>query len=270
MKTGKGTRLLILGAVLVIIDQVVKILVKTNMSIGEHFSVLGDWFQILFIENKGMAFGMSFGGVIGKYALTAFRIVLFVVPTGVLVGLTLITAGALGNIIDCLFYGLVFTESAPGVVATWGHYAPFMQGKVVDMFYFPLWTWPDWVPLVGGDIFFEPVFNFADSCVTVGRVVDGGSLENCWAATSRGFESLRLRKKECSWSRKRPAVFGFRRQPSLLGCRWKPKTASWPEGPTAAFHALQDPWPRDAGAKRRNPSFFRDDSSFQTRFFLSL
>ena len=171
MRLGKGKWLLILGAVLVVIDQVVKVLVKTSMSIGEHFSVLGDWFQILFIENKGMAFGMSFGGVVGKYALTAFRIVLFVVltvwisrllkrgngddkrtpvPTGVLVGLTLITAGALGNIIDCLFYGLVFTESAPGVVATWGHYAPFMQGKVVDMFYFPLWTWPDWVPLVGG------------------------------------------------------------------------------------------------------------------------
>ena len=161
MKLSKGNRLFILGAVLVVIDQVIKVLVKTNMSIGEHFNVFGaDWFQILFIENKGMAFGMSFGGVIGKYALTAFRIVL--------VGLTLITAGALGNIIDCLFYGLVFSESAPGVVATWGHYAPFMQGKVVDMFYFPLWTWPDWVPLVGGDIFFEPVFNFADSCVTVG------------------------------------------------------------------------------------------------------
>ena len=185
MKVGKGTRLLLLGAVLVVIDQVIKILVKTNMSIGESFSVFGDWFQILFIENKGMAFGMSFGGVIGKYALSAFRIILFVVltvwisrlvkrekpvPTGVLVGLTLITAGALGNIIDCLFYGLVFTESAPGVVASWGHYAPFMQGRVVDMFYFPLWTWPDWIPLVGGDIFFEPVFNFADSCVTVGAI----------------------------------------------------------------------------------------------------
>ena len=192
MKNRKGTWLLLLGAVLVIIDQVIKILVKTNMSIGEHIPVFGDWFQILFIENKGMAFGMSFGGVLGKYALTAFRIVLFgvltwwisrllrrgtdssdprtPVPTGVLVGLTLITAGALGNIIDCLFYGLIFTESAPGVVATWGQYAPFMQGKVVDMFYFPLWTWPDWVPLVGGDIFFEPVFNFADSCVTVGAM----------------------------------------------------------------------------------------------------
>ena len=197
MRIGKGKRLLILGAVLVVIDQVVKILVKTHMSIGQSITVFPDWFQILFIENKGMAFGMSFGGVLGKYALTAFRIVLFgflvwwisnllkrgteadkkagaekrtPVPMGVLVGLTMITAGALGNIFDCLFYGLIFTESAPGVVATWGHYAPFMQGKVVDMFYFPLWTWPDWVPLVGGDIFFEPVFNFADSCVTVGAI----------------------------------------------------------------------------------------------------
>ena len=191
MKLSKGNRLLILGAVLVILDQVVKILVKTNMTIGQSITVFPDWFRILFIENKGMAFGMSFGGVIGKYALTVFRIVLFIVltvwisrllkrgtrddertpvPTGVLVGLTLITAGALGNIIDCLFYGLLFTESTPGLVATWGYYAPFMQGKVVDMFYFPLWTWPDWVPLVGGDIFFEPVFNVADSCVTVGAI----------------------------------------------------------------------------------------------------
>lgn len=182
----KGKKLLLLGIVLVVIDQVIKILVKTNMSIGEQFNVIGDWFRILFIENKGMAFGMSFGGVVGKYILTAFRIGLFAflvwwirkllrrenpVPTGVLVGLTLIAAGALGNIFDCLFYGLIFSESAPGVVATFGgHYAPFMQGKVVDMLYFPLWTWPDWVPFVGGDVFFEPIFNFADSCVTVGAL----------------------------------------------------------------------------------------------------
>ncbi len=183
MKVSKGQRLLILGILLVVIDQVIKVLVKTHMTLGESFNVLGEWFRILFVENKGMAFGMSFGGVVGKYALTTFRIVLFAalvwwiskllkrekpVPTGVLVGLTLITAGALGNIIDCLFYGLVFSETTPSVVATLGHYAPFMQGKVVDMFYFPLWTWPDWVPLLGGHIFFEPVFNFADSCVTVG------------------------------------------------------------------------------------------------------
>ena len=182
--SSKGRNLIILGVILVVIDQVIKVLVKTNMQIGESIPVLGNWFQLLFVENKGMAFGMSFGGVIGKYLLTAFRIALFCVlcwwisrlvkrknvPGGVLVGLTLITAGAFGNIVDCLFYGLVFTESAPGVVATLGSYAPFMQGRVVDMFYFPLWVWPDWVPWMGGHIFFEPVFNFADSCVTVGAI----------------------------------------------------------------------------------------------------
>ena len=185
MSLSKGQRLLLLGVLLVVIDQVIKVLVKTQMTLGEHIPVLGNWFQLLFVENTGMAFGMTFGGVIGKYALTVFRIVLFgalvwwiskllkrekPVPTGVLVGLTLITAGALGNIIDCLFYGLVFSESTLSTVATLGHYAPLMQGKVVDMFYFPLWTWPDWVPLLGGRIFFEPVFNFADSCVTVGAI----------------------------------------------------------------------------------------------------
>ncbi|MBR6347232.1 MAG: lipoprotein signal peptidase [Bacteroidales bacterium] len=184
-------KLLILGTVLVVLDQVIKILVKTNMSIGESIPVFGNWFQILFIENKGMAFGMSFGGVIGKYALSVLRIILFgalvwwirslchrneagaeeKVPAGVLVGLTLITAGALGNVLDCMFYGLFFSESAPGVIASLGgSYAPFLQGKVVDMFYFPLWTWPDWLPWLGGHIFFEPVFNFADSCVTVGAI----------------------------------------------------------------------------------------------------
>ena len=185
MKLSQGKKLLLLGIALVVIDQVIKVLVKTNMTLGEHLSVFGSWFQILFVENKGMAFGMSFGGVVGKYALTFFRICLFgvlcwwigrllkrekKVPAGVVVGLTLIAAGAMGNIIDCLFYGLVFSESTPTAVATLGHYAPFMQGKVVDMLYFPLWTWPDWVPLLGGDIFFEPVFNFADSCVTVGAI----------------------------------------------------------------------------------------------------
>ena len=185
MRLSQGKKLLLLGIALVVIDQVIKVLVKTNMTLGEHLSVFGSWFQILFVENKGMAFGMSFGGVVGKYALTFFRICLFgvlcwwigrllkrekKVPAGVVVGLTLIAAGAMGNIIDCLFYGLVFSESTPTAVATLGHYAPFMQGKVVDMFYFPLWTWPDWVPLLGGHIFFEPVFNFADSCVTCGAI----------------------------------------------------------------------------------------------------
>ena len=176
----QGRKLLILGIVLVVIDQVVKVLVKTNMGLGEHFDVIGNWFKILFVENEGMAFGWAFGGKVGKLLLSLFRICLCgalvwwisslcrknstaraagkaaPIPAGVLVGLTLITAGAFGNIIDSLFYGIIWD------------YAPFLFGKVVDMFYFPLWTWPDWLPLLGGSVFFEPVFNFADSCVTVG------------------------------------------------------------------------------------------------------
>jgi signal peptidase II len=184
VRLSKGVRLLLLGILLVLIDQVIKVLVKTNMTLGESIPVLGNWFQLLFVENKGMAFGMAFGGVVGKYLLTLFRLVLFgfltwwisslikkgAAPMGVLVGLTLITAGAFGNIIDCLCYGLIFSESTYDTVATLGSYAPIMQGKVVDMFYFPLWTWPDWVPGLGGHIFFEPVFNFADSCVTCGAI----------------------------------------------------------------------------------------------------
>ena len=132
VRLSKGVRLLLLGLVLVVIDQVIKVLVKTHMTLGESIPVLGNWFQLFFVENKGMAFGMAFGGVIGKYLLTLFRLALFgfltwwisalikrgTVPTGVLVGLTLITAGALGNIIDCLFYGLIFSESTFQTVAT--------------------------------------------------------------------------------------------------------------------------------------------------------
>ena len=176
MKLSKGNKLLILGILLVVIDQVIKIVVKTNMQIGQHIYVIGNWFQILFIENEGMAFGMKFGGAVGKFLLSFFRIGLFAalcwwistlikkstVPTGVVVGLTLITAGAFGNIIDSLFYGLIFG------------YAPFMFGRVVDMFFFPIidTNWPAWMPFVGGNhfLFFAPVFNFADSCVTVGAL----------------------------------------------------------------------------------------------------
>lgn len=179
----KGQRLLLLGILLVVADQVIKILVKTTMAYGERIEVFS-WFEILFIENEGMAFGMAFGGVIGKLLLSLFRIVLSVllilwirkllrreVPVGVLIGLTLITAGAIGNLIDCVCYGWIFSASGPDVVASFGgSYAAPLLGKVVDMFHFPLWTWPDWVPLVGGHEFFEPVFNFADSCVSVGAV----------------------------------------------------------------------------------------------------
>ena len=164
MKLSRGKRLLILGVVLVIVDQVIKYLVKTNMDLGQQIYVIGQWFRLCFVENEGMAFGMAFGGQVGKFLLSLFRIVLCgaliwwihsldkkgKAPMGVLVGLTLITAGAFGNIIDCLFYGLIWD------------YAPFMFGRVVDMFYFPIIRSGERV------IFFSPVFNFADSCVTVG------------------------------------------------------------------------------------------------------
>ena len=162
MKVSKGAKLIILGVVLVIIDQVIKVLVKTNMSLGEVIPVIGNWFRLCFVENEGMAFGMKFGGLVGKVLLSLFRIVLsgFLVwwiskllrrpdtPVGVLIGLTLITAGAFGNIIDCFFYGIIWPE-----LRLAGAPFGFMFGKVVDMF---------------SATFFPPVFNFADSCVTVG------------------------------------------------------------------------------------------------------
>ena len=178
MKLSKGTKLFILGAVLVVLDQIIKVLVKTNMSLGETIDVLGDWFKLHFVLNKGMAFGMAFGGVWGKVFLSVFRIGLFSVlfwwigklakkpstPTGVLIGLTMITAGALGNIIDCFFYGLIWPETVmPG--------APFafMFGQVVDMFYFPLFDYKlPWMD--HPQTFFGAVFNFADSCVTCGAI----------------------------------------------------------------------------------------------------
>jgi signal peptidase II len=176
MKISKGTRLFILGALLVVIDQIIKVLVKTEMSLGETIDVLGDWFKLHFVLNKGMAFGMAFGGVWGKVLLSVFRIFLFgglfwwigrlarkqETPTGVLVGLSMIAAGAMGNIIDCFFYGLIWPETVmPG--------APFafMFGQVVDMFYFPLFEYKlPWMEYPR--VFFGAVFNFADACVTCG------------------------------------------------------------------------------------------------------
>ncbi len=178
MKVSKGTKLFILGAVLVVIDQIIKVLVKTNMELGESIDVIGDWFKLHFVLNKGMAFGMAFGGLWGKVLLSVFRIVLFGflcwwisglsrkkdTPAGVLVGLTMITAGALGNIVDCLFYGMIWPETVmPGAPFS------FMFGQVVDMFYFPLFDyqlpWMDYPRT-----FFGAVFNFADSCVTCGAI----------------------------------------------------------------------------------------------------
>lgn len=173
--------------ILIVIDQIIKIEVKTGMYLRESIHI-ADWFQILFIENNGMAYGMTF---INKVVLTLFRVVVVSVigyyiwkvlkdkvRTGYLVCLSMIFAGAIGNIFDCLFYGLIFSESTPFSVSTlvpFGEgYAPFLQGRVVDMFYFPIidTNLPDWLPIWGGEhfIFFSPVFNFADSCISVGVV----------------------------------------------------------------------------------------------------
>lgn len=171
-------------AVLVIVDQVVKFSVKTTMTLGESHNVLGDWFRWCFVENEGAAFGMSLGGNYGKLALSLFRIIAigalvwFIhhlrkqkAPTGVVVGFVMILAGAVGNMIDSAFYGLIFSESTFTSVAQLlpegGGYAPFLHGKVVDMLYFPLFHWPEWLPFIGGNLFFSPVFNFADSYITI-------------------------------------------------------------------------------------------------------
>ena len=179
----QGRIALIIILSVLVIDQIIKYLVKTGMSLGESIDITS-WFKILFVENNGMAFGME---IIGKLFLSLFRIgaigffIWYLVkildkgfPTGYIVTVSFVIAGAVGNLLDCMFYGLIFTESTPfkeAVLTSFGDgYAPFLYGKVVDMFYFPLWTWPDWVPFVGGDIFFGPVFNFADSCITCGVI----------------------------------------------------------------------------------------------------
>ena len=176
MKFSKGAGLSVFVVLLLALDQISKILVKTSMHIGQSIHVFGDWFQILFIENNGMAFGMQFGGAAGKLILSICRVVLVVfifiyirkllrrsdTPTGVLFGLAAIMCGALGNIVDCLFYGVIFD------------YAPLFYGRVVDMLYFPLidTDLPSWLPFWGGEhlIFFRPIFNIADSCITCGAI----------------------------------------------------------------------------------------------------
>ena len=183
-----GKLAIILVLVMLVIDQLIKIWVKTNMTLHESLRV-ANWFYISFIENIGMAYGMQIGS---KLVLSLFRVAAISVlgyfiwlqvrkhaRTGYVVCLSMVLAGAIGNLLDCMFYGLVFTESTPyyisSLVPFGDGYAPFLMGKVVDMFYFPMivTTWPQWVPMVGGDefVFFSPVFNFADSCISVGVVL---------------------------------------------------------------------------------------------------
>ena len=175
-----------------IIDQAVKIWVKTSIPYGDGFDILGlSWAKIHFIENKGMAFGLSYGGVVGKYVLSIFRIIMVSVLGYILYTLvksgekkalifsfSLIVAGAIGNILDSMFYGLIFSASTihgtglSQFVPFGTGYAPFLQGKVVDMLYFPMidTVLPEWVPFMGGERFefFQPVFNIADSAICVG------------------------------------------------------------------------------------------------------
>ncbi|MEZ7874688.1 MAG: lipoprotein signal peptidase [Bacteroidales bacterium] len=189
MRLTPGKQVALIVFMLLLIDQAVKIWIKTHMTIGESIPVFGNWFQIYFIENNGMAFGMQFGGTLGKFLLTTLRVVLIgviiyyvkkLIESGssraFLTGVALILVGAIGNVIDSMFYGILFSESNFTQVAALfpegGGYAPFMFGKVVDMLYFPIidTTLPQWFPFKGGEqfIFFRPIFNIADSCITIG------------------------------------------------------------------------------------------------------
>lgn len=172
----------------IIIDQIIKIWVKTNMYMHEVIDI-SPWFKILFTENRGMAFGME---LMDKLFLTSFRIfavafLIYIIGKQIrqgidylfLVCLSLILAGAMGNILDCLFYGMVFNNPPAPLVAEfvpWGTgYDTIFYGRVVDMFYFPLveWNWPGWLPFFGGEhfIFFSPIFNFADACISCGVIM---------------------------------------------------------------------------------------------------
>ena len=181
----------ILLFVLLLLDQALKIWIKTHLCIDEAIMVVPDWFQLRFIENNGAAFGMqiaSSGGFDwGKLALSLFRVVMigllgyYIVflnrrkqgtPKGVIVGLAMILAGAIGNLIDSMFYGMIFTASTPATVATFGEgYSTFMMGKVVDMFYFPLFQWnsvPRWLDFLvdHNNYFFGAIFNLADAYIS--------------------------------------------------------------------------------------------------------
>ena len=184
----RGWLAIAIVAAVLVIDQIIKIWVKTHMTLHEQIEIFS-WFKIVFIENNGMAYGMEIGS---KLVLSLFRIVAVGIlgyyifqqvkkqaRWGYIVCLSMVLAGAAGNIFDSMFYGLIFNSSSEYYTSYFvpfgSGYAPFLMGKVVDMFYFPLivTTWPDWVPMVGGDpyVFFSPIFNFADSSISVGVVL---------------------------------------------------------------------------------------------------
>lgn len=183
----KGQLSALIVIAVLIIDQIIKIWVKTSMYWHESIKIT-DWFYIYFTENNGMAFGME---IFNKFFLTGFRIIAAIAitwlliqyvkknyKTGFLVCVSLILAGAIGNIIDCVFYGEIFSESTHSLIAQFvpigEGYSDWFYGKVVDMFYFPLieTNWPEWMPFVGGEhfIFFSPIFNFADAAISCGII----------------------------------------------------------------------------------------------------
>ena len=186
-----GKLAIIIILIVIAVDQFSKIWVKTHFFYGEEY-VITQWFRILFIENNGMAFGMELGN---KIILTSFRIIAVIafcyylwkvrnrneLPAGYIVCIAMITAGALGNVIDCILYGVIFdAPQFPQVAQIFppdGGYSSLFQGRVVDMLYFPLceWNWPDWMPWVGCNhfVFFQPIFNIADAslCVSVAVLI---------------------------------------------------------------------------------------------------
>jgi signal peptidase II len=191
MKLSAGNKAIILIFLVLLIDQVLKFYIKTNMMLGQEIRVMGNWFIIHFTENNGMAFGMEFGGSKGKLLLSVFRIVAIggigyyiyhLVKTkahaGYVLCISLIFAGAVGNLIDSAFYGMIFNDSNYQVAQFMpkeGGYSSFLHGRVVDMLYFPVVQghYPSWFPIWGGDqfIFFRPVFNIADSSITIGVLI---------------------------------------------------------------------------------------------------
>ncbi|MEO7768787.1 MAG: lipoprotein signal peptidase [Ferruginibacter sp.] len=189
----KARHVILIILLVVVADQVLKFYIKTNYYMNEHHDILGAWFQLHFVENEGMAYGWKFGGESGKMLLTLFRLaaVIFGVwylrsiikkkyNRGFIICASLIFAGALGNLIDSMFYGLISEESLPGTYlvakAFPAHgYAGFLHGKVVDMLYFPIITdahFPTWFPIWGGDEFefFRPIFNLADASISTGVI----------------------------------------------------------------------------------------------------
>lgn len=187
----KYRHVVLIVVLILLVDQVLKFWIKTHMTIAEQFAVIPNFFYIHFIENEGMAYGLKFGGEFGKIALTLFRLVAVVLGfiymkklvkeqyhKGLLICGALILAGAAGNLIDSMFYGLIFSESTRYELAQFlpagGGYGTFLHGNVVDMLYFPIFdgTFPKWVPIWGGEhfIFFRPVFNIADAAISVGVI----------------------------------------------------------------------------------------------------